>query len=56
MLTVGQRRTTQNIWRPASCRMQNRTWYQAAVSLHNVERLSWDTARDLDAYLVRGMK
>lgn len=31
-------------------------WYQVAVSLHNVERLSWDTARDLDAYLVRSMK
>lgn len=30
--------------------------YQVAVSLHNVEQLSWDTARDLDAYLVRGMK
>lgn len=30
--------------------------YQVAVSLHNVEQLSWDTAGDLDAYLVRGMK
>lgn len=30
--------------------------YQVAVSLHNVEQLSWDTAWDLDAYLVRGMK
>lgn len=31
-------------------------WCQVAVSLLNVERLSWDTARDLDAYLLRGMK
>ena len=30
--------------------------YQVAVSPHNVEQLSWDTAGYLDAYLVRGMK
>ena len=30
--------------------------YQVALSLHNVEKLSGDTAWDLDAYLVPGTK
>lgn len=41
------------IWRRCSVSAGR---YQVAVSLHNVEQLSWDTAWDLDAYLVRGTK